>query len=80
MSNAIIIHGAYGAPQENWFPWMRSQLEQIGYTVYVPLEKGQQLADKLGVDVTLIKNAGHFNARAGYMEFPDLLTFIREKQ
>lgn len=43
---------------------------------YVPLEKGQELSDKLGVDVTLIQNAGHFNARAGYSDFPQLLALI----
>lgn len=43
---------------------------------YVPLKKGQELAHRLGVDVTLIQNAGHFNARAGYTQFPELLELI----
>lgn len=40
---------------------------------YVSLGNGQELAKKLGVELTFIPNAGHFNKRAGYTEFPDLL-------
>ena len=36
MKNAIIIHGTYGNPDENWFPWLKIELEKIGYQVYVP--------------------------------------------
>lgn len=36
MKNAIIIHGTEGYPEENWFPWLKKNLEQIGYIVNVP--------------------------------------------
>ena len=36
MKTALIIHGAYGSPNENWFPWLKKSLEQHGYTVFVP--------------------------------------------
>lgn len=36
MSNVFIIHGAYGNPNENWQPWLKKELENIGHTVYVP--------------------------------------------
>ena len=36
VGNAFIIHGAYGNPLENWFPWLRAELERAGLRVYVP--------------------------------------------
>jgi uncharacterized protein len=36
---------------------------------YVGLENGRQLAKNLGVKLTLVPNAGHFNAKAGYVKF-----------
>jgi uncharacterized protein len=40
---------------------------------YVSLGNGEQLAKNLGVELTFIPNAGHFNKKAGYLAFPDLL-------
>jgi len=40
---------------------------------YVALENGQNLAMHLGVDLTFIANAGHFNSKTGYLKFDDLL-------
>ncbi len=34
--NFIIIHGIYGHPEENWFPWLKKQLEGMSYEVIVP--------------------------------------------
>ena len=36
MVNVIIVHGTYGHPEENWFPWLKSELEKMKYTVFVP--------------------------------------------
>ena len=36
MKNAIIIHGTEGYPEENWFPWLKRELEGMGYEVFVP--------------------------------------------
>jgi uncharacterized protein len=33
---AVIIHGAYGTPQENWFPWLFGQLKDQGLDAYLP--------------------------------------------
>ena len=32
----FIIHGIYGHPKENWFPWLKQELENKGYEVIVP--------------------------------------------
>ena len=36
MKNAIIVHGTEGYPEENWYPWLKKELEQQGYKVSVP--------------------------------------------
>ncbi|MBN2567586.1 serine hydrolase family protein [Candidatus Woesearchaeota archaeon] len=179
MVSVIIVHGAYGSPSENWFPWLAGELRDAGCEVhvpafptpegqdldawlavmdahpiddgtilighslgvpfllhlletrrcgaafcvagfasslgnerfdsvnasflrsfdwdairrncrsftlfhsdndpYVPLTKAQELARHLSVRLTIVKGAGHFNERAGYTAFPQLLAAIREK-
>ena len=171
----IIIHGAYGNPEESWFPWLRKELEKLGEVIvpefptpegqtlenwrkvfnssdkgtilighslgpafildllerhkakaaflvagfirklgleeydsinytffkefdwetikkncpkffiyhsdndpFVPLKYGQEIADKLGAELALIKGAGHFNEKAGYFKFEKLLEDIKE--
>lgn len=36
MKNAFIFHGTKGYPGENWFPWLKEKLQQLGYEVFVP--------------------------------------------
>jgi uncharacterized protein len=36
MTNVFIIHGAYGNPDENWIPWLKSELEKLNCSVFVP--------------------------------------------
>jgi len=37
MNNTVFIfHGTEGYPGENWFPWLKEQLEQRGCRVFVP--------------------------------------------
>ncbi len=43
---------------------------------YLPLEKGRDLANKLGVKLTFIPNCGHFNLSAGFTKFERLLEDI----
>ncbi len=43
---------------------------------YITLSKVKTLAENLGIEVTEIENAGHFNAASGYTTFPQLLTAV----
>jgi hypothetical protein len=43
---------------------------------YVSLGNGEELARELGVELSFIPNAGHFNKKAGYTEFEELLMKI----
>lgn len=182
MKNAIIIHGTEGCPEENWFPWLKKELEQQGYKVsapqfpsppvvpakisewfdvlkdyeinpntviighslggiftlrilekltcpikaalfvgtpvginpikyydrdltfsgfdfdwdkirenagqfvafhsdndpYVALVNGEKLAEMLGISLHFVPNSGHFNTKAGYTKFPELLEEIMQ--
>lgn len=45
---------------------------------YVGLENGKKLAENLGVGLTFVSGAGHFNKKTGYLKFVDLLNQLRE--
>lgn len=32
----VIIHGTFGNPGENWFPWIKKELELLWHTVWIP--------------------------------------------
>ncbi len=36
MATVFIIHGSFGNPDENWYPWLKLELEKKGHTVFVP--------------------------------------------
>lgn len=185
MANAFIFHGTYGYPEENWFPWLKYELEKLGCDTtvpkfptpenqtlanwlklftplegklnsetilighsmgsafaldilqmkarkvravflvspsiadlpdpedkfnklnrsfyekgfdwntikessnsfhaigsdndpYIPMSEMEKVAKYLGIKLTVIKGAGHFNKKAGYAEFPQLLAMIKE--
>lgn len=44
---------------------------------YVALGNGQELSKKLGVELTFVPNAGHFNAKVGYLKFEKLLNEVK---
>lgn len=36
MKRVVIVHGYTGYPDKNWFPWLRVELEKIGFEVVTP--------------------------------------------
>ena len=58
--NYIVIHGSFGSKDGNWFPWLKHELENKGYSVVVPqmpigigkqnFENWSCVLDKLKVD------------------------------
>ncbi len=36
MKKVFIVHGYFGYPEENWFPWLKSKLEELNISVIVP--------------------------------------------
>lgn len=47
---------------------------------YVPITEGRKLADHLGAELIILKNAGHINKESGYTEFEFLLEKIIEEE
>lgn len=45
---------------------------------YVGLANGQQLSEHLGIKLNFVPNAGHFNAKAGYLKFEKLLEEVNK--
>lgn len=45
---------------------------------YISIDNGKEVAHKLGVELTFVSNAGHFNATAGYTKFELLRDKILE--
>lgn len=36
MKRIVLVHGWDGGPDRDWFPWLRKELENYGYTVIAP--------------------------------------------
>ena len=45
---------------------------------FIPVARTNEVAEKLGAEFILVKNAGHFQETNGYNEFPQLLKKINE--
>jgi len=36
MKKALILHSWFGHPEDNWYPWLKGELEKKGYEVWCP--------------------------------------------
>lgn len=36
MKKALILHAWFQAPENNWYPWLKGELEKKGYEVWLP--------------------------------------------
>lgn len=68
---------------EKPFDWQKIKQNAVKFFVFhsdndpfVSLENGKQLAKHLGVNLTFIPSAGHFNESAGYLRFNELLEIV----
>ena len=82
MTNAIIIHGAYGNPEENWFPWLKKELESLDCRTEVPTfptPKNQNLRSWMGVFEKYEKNTSENTILIGHSIGATFILNILEK-
>jgi len=51
-NKVFLIHGAFGSPEENWFPWIKNELEKINIEIIAPkfpTPEGQNLKNWINV-------------------------------
>jgi len=82
MTNAIIIHGAYGDPGDNWFPWLKLKLEELGcqtITPKFPTPDNQNLQNWLGVFKDYEQQVNEDTILVGHSLGPAFILSLLEK-
>ena len=78
----FIIHGAYGNPEENWFPWLKEKLESKGHTVFVPkfpTPENQSLDNWMGTFEKYLDSLDSETVFIGHSLGPAFILSILEK-
>lgn len=77
-----ILNASFIAPPFDWDTIKNSKsditLIHGDNDPYVPLPQPSLIADKLGIDLHLLKEGGHINAESGFTDFPEILDFIHD--
>lgn len=82
MTNIFIIHGAEGYPEENWYPWLKLELEKFGNRVFVPkfpTPNGQTLDNWMKVFKKYEQWLNHDSIVVGHSLGPVFLLNVLEK-
>ncbi|MFH1448257.1 MAG: alpha/beta fold hydrolase [Candidatus Micrarchaeota archaeon] len=80
--DAILVHGAYGNPEENWFPWLKRELEKLGFNVFVPefpTPGNQNLENWLRVFEEYRRHLGPDTILVGHSLGPAFILHVLEK-
>lgn len=52
---ALIVHGYWSAPDRNWFPWLKGELERKGFDVVVPALPDSKHPDRAAWEARLAR-------------------------
>ncbi|MCK4883483.1 MAG: alpha/beta fold hydrolase, partial [Candidatus Diapherotrites archaeon] len=78
----FIIHGAFGNPQENWFPWLTTKLQEMGHTIIIPTfptPKNQTLENWMNVFEPHLKQLDSETIIIGHSLGPAFILSVLEK-
>lgn len=82
MKTAFLIHGSYGHPENNWFPWLKTKLIEQGWNVIVPkfpTPEGQNLPTWMEVFEPYLPKLDDQTIMIGHSLAPAFILSILEK-
>ena len=77
----FIIHGAYGNPEENWFPWLKNEFIKLGIKTFIPrfpTPEGQELNNWMKVFREYIKKMDKDSILIGHSLGPAFIMSVIE--